>query len=730
MNKIRYGGILLLLVIGTALSVWAAESGEQSEMDRFPRFMGGVEVVSSQEPLQGLSRREIAVTATLPDYPWVRVSEYRGYLREQCVSCHGGIAEIGASHPRSFGCTVCHGGDGNATDRESAHATLIYDPDAGTGKRNPSSLRVVDKTCGQTYCHSGHPGEDRNHVERVRKSMMSTLAGMISGLRYQWGAQSRREAAYGVRSIEDKDGDVPVAALSKLQALPFFTAGGSGQARKSEVDTQRVSHHIGDRLLRDRCFQCHLDSPGEPGVFRSQGCAACHFTYDADGLYKGGDRMISRSEPGHPALHRMTTLTPDSICMQCHRSYRATRNFAFMEAKPDATAPGESLPVSLSGFGEIQQDVHFAAGFECIDCHTQFDIMGDGNIYSKQHQAVEIRCETCHGNADSRPLIAEVSDPRDRVIRLSRGYAGGENSVGDWMVLSAKQRKLTNVKVREGKIVTLGKRTGRVYQTPLIADASGSHRIPGHKNRLECTACHSQWVPVCKGCHSIFSPSQALTSGAASSGNSWSPAVGTVEIESPSLMIGPRGKVAPMLPQPKRTLSVFDERGNPMVVMGNSGDALGVYREWSFSNPHGYSGGRLAYALNPHSTGSQVRSCASCHLSGRVLGFGEGDLRIGRNSTGKNDTLQPLVRTEIIAGRSSLAPDTRVTVRGEPVAGVSQPGARPFNQKEINRILKVGNCIPCHGRYDDPIYQDMRKSYGFANTLRHHNLRKRILSQK
>ncbi|MCH8156392.1 MAG: hypothetical protein IID18_01340, partial [Nitrospinae bacterium] len=114
----------------------------------------------------------------------------------------------------------------------------------------------------------------------------------------------------------------------------------------------------------------------------------------------------------------------------------------------------------------------------------------------------------------------------------------------------------------------------------------------------------------------------------------------------------------------------------------------------------------------------------------RFLGLGEGDLRIGRNSTGKNDTLQPLVRTEIIAGRSSLAPDTRVTVRGEPVAGVSQPGARPFNQKEINRILKVGNCIPCHGRYDDPIYQDMRKSYGFANTLRHHNLRKRILSQK
>ena len=666
---------------------------------------------------------EILVTAILPDYPWILVSGYRGYLSEKCVSCHRGISEIGRSHPLSFGCTVCHGGDGNAEVKDIAHSTLIYDPEAGTGKRNPSSFSVVDKTCGQAYCHSGHFQKDRNHIERVKKSMMGTLAGMISGLRYQWGAQGHREASYGVRAVEDKDGDVPLNedALSKLQTLPVFS---DGEINSSTGD-YRVSHHIGDRLLKDRCFQCHIDSPGQPGNFRSQGCAACHFTYAVDGLYKGEDPTISRDEEGHPERHSMTVLTPDVICEQCHKGYQSNQtNISIKTGLTDGIMDKTSVNSFLSGFGKIKQDVHVEAGLECIDCHTQFDIMGDGNIYSKQHQAVEIRCETCHGDAASRPLITQVNDPSDRVIRLARSYKGWSNLVGDWMVLSSRQRKLTNVKVKEGMIVTLGKRTGNVYATPLTIEAVESHDIPGHKNKLECTSCHSQWVPNCKGCHSTFMPE------AGGVGQSWAPvAKQMVNVESPSFMLGPRGKVAPMITPERHLLNVFDEQGNPIPVMRDNGDAVGVYREWLFTNPHGYSGGRLAYAMNPHSVGKQVRSCVSCHMSPRALGLGEGDISIGLNSSGKNDALLPLIRTEIIFGRSQLAPKARVTLRGEPLAGVSQPDARPFNQQEINRILRVGNCLPCHDKNDDPIYQDMQKSYLFEKTLDHRNLRKLILNQ-
>jgi hypothetical protein len=185
-----------------------------------------------------------------------------------------------------------------------------------------------------------------------------------------------------------------------------------------------------------------------------------------------------------------------------------------------------------------------------------------------------------------------------------------------------------------------------------------------------------------------------------------------------------------MLAPEKRLFNAFDEHGNAISVMSNSGDATGVYREWSYTNSHGYSGGRLAYSMNPHSVGKQVRSCVSCHLSSRTLGLGEGDINIGVNSSGKDDKVSPLVRTEIITGRSKLGPNSRLTLRGEPLAGVSQPGARPFNQREINRILKVGNCLPCHDKNDDPIYQDIEKSYLFEKTLDHQKLRKIILNQK
>ncbi len=705
-------------IIFTSLPLSFAESDSINKIQRFHSLMQGDQTAPSfGTRLNEISEEfsEVSVTATLPDYPWIRVSGYRGFLTEKCVSCHRGISQIGKSHPLSFGCTVCHGGDGDAEAKEVAHATLIYDPEAQTGKRNPSSFSVVDKTCGQAYCHSGHSQKDRNHIERVKKSMMSTLAGMISGLRYQWGAQGHREANYGVRAVEDKDGEIPLkdGALSKLKALPVF----SNKEPSSSIAKRIVSRHIGDSLLKDRCFQCHIDSPGGPENFRSQGCAACHFTYAKDGLYKGEDFTVSRTEPGHPARHRMTTLTPDSVCSQCHRGYQTANKSLNNEMMSTTSA------VASPGFGTIRQDVHIEAGLECIDCHTQFDIMGDGNIYSKQHQAVEIRCETCHGDADSRPLIAQINDPLDRVVRLARSYKEWRNTIGDWMVLSSRQRKLTNVKVIKGEIVTLGKRSGNIYRNPLTADAVKDHSIPAHKNKLECTSCHSQWVPDCKGCHSTFMPKKS------GGGKSWSSITSkTINVKSPSLMVGPRGKITPMITPERRLLNIFDRQGNPIPVIKENGNAGGIYKEWSFTNPHGYSGGHLAYALNPHSTGKKVRTCASCHMSSRTLGLGEGDINIGLNTSGKDDEFLPLIKTDIISGRSELGTKARLTFQGKPVAGISQSGARLFNQEEIIRILKVGNCLPCHEKSNDPIYKDINKSYLFEKTLDHRNLRKRILN--
>ena len=717
--------------------------------------------------------KEIQVTATLPDYPWVKVSGYRNRTVERCITCHDGISAVSSSHPPEFGCVICHGGEPESVDKNQAHATLIYDPQAGTGKRNPSSLNVVEQSCGQLYCHSGHIREDRNHIQRLNKSMMNTLAGMISGLRYQWAGQSKKTARYAKRAISDKDGNVPHewGALEKLDKLPYFSPLDIPESDKNTI--QLISKNPSDRLLRQKCFQCHIDSPPPPGQYRSQGCAACHFAYSKTGLYEGNDPTISKTQPGHAKLHQIQALPKRRICVQCHQRFsiqtlgnepspvkniivgpinkneeanntseetlqqqaeveqqQVSEGFSSMmnneelltvESQKEDNKSAEEEELSLfTGKGNVQIDVHTARGLDCIDCHTQRDIMGDGNLYSKQHQAVEIRCETCHGDDSTYPMISKVTELNDRVIRLSKHYKGKPNSVGDWMAVSERKQRMTNVKVQNGKMVTIGKQSGRVYNIPLLRDKQ-IHFIPQHQSRLECTACHSQWVVGCQSCHASMKLGQVELKTSERT---------PIKIQQPYLMIGPRGKVAPMFAQPERHFSMLDEKGNPILALGSTGQHRGKYQEWHFTNPNTSSGSNLVYSLNPHSTGTKVRSCESCHLSPETLGLGKGDLKIGANNTGKNDSLVPLNRLDEKTQASVFDPEAKVSIRGEVLAGSHQLKARPFNQKEIIRILRVGNCIPCHDRYGDRIYQDIKKSYAFESTLEHRQLREQILNSR
>ena len=650
-----------------------------------------------------------------------------GQAREQCLECHEGIEEVSRSHPLKLGCTSCHGGNSESDDKDQAHATLIYDPDAKTGKRNPSSLKVVHLSCGKAQCHSGHEDATRNHADRVRKSMMGTLSGVVTGLRYQWGGQPKKSARYGIYKIEDKDGITPesIGALKHLEELPYFTPYHLKQHQAPQSPRKKISNHVGDHVLRERCFQCHIDAPPPKGEYRSQGCAACHFSYHPEGKYLGRDPMIPKNKPGHPAYHRLTVLPSSNLCLQCHKSFLSqmtTEKFSI--PFPQRNPQGK---LSFPGSGQPRMDVHLERGMECIDCHTQSDIMGDGNIYSRQFQAVEIRCETCHGDSTSYPRTSKIKEPQDPAIRLSRHYKGLTNKVGDAMAISARQQKIANVKAQGKKFITYSKRTGKARTIPLAKNQRWGHNIPGHQNKLACTACHSQWVPRCEGCHMTLKSGKGNN---AAPSSKWNPVQFSVKHEQPALMVGPRGKVVPMLAQPSHTLTVLDQQEKIVPVVDGKGQSPGEYRHWEFTNSAGYSGSNLAYGAQPHSVSKKIRSCASCHQSPKTLGMGEGDLKVKKSATGRYDQFNPLVRTNRVLNKSRYGPEAKVNQRGQAIAGSGQPGARPFNQEEISRILKVGNCIPCHWRYSDKIYQDMEKSYKFSINIKHRRLRDKILKKR
>ena len=174
-----------------------------------------------------------------------------------------------------------------------------------------------------------------------------------------------------------------------------------------------------DDYLRNQCLRCHIWTEGaqRPGDYRGGGCSACHVLYADDGLSQSGDTSIPKDEPGHPIRHEITTKIPSVQCVHCHnRGGRTGVSYLGMMESAGYGTPftpdGEKQP-KLHGkhYDHLQKDLHLEAGMHCIDCHTANDIHGDGNLYSKREQAVEIECSDCHGTPEAHSNLKTSRSP-------------------------------------------------------------------------------------------------------------------------------------------------------------------------------------------------------------------------------------------------------------------------------------------------------------------------------
>jgi hypothetical protein len=81
MNRILSKWVILLVVFTSSLSLSFAQSEKQDQAQVFQPVLTEEKTLPSPElHLLEIPKEldEISVTATLPDYPWVRVSGYRG----------------------------------------------------------------------------------------------------------------------------------------------------------------------------------------------------------------------------------------------------------------------------------------------------------------------------------------------------------------------------------------------------------------------------------------------------------------------------------------------------------------------------------------------------------------------------------------------------------------------------------------------------------------------------
>ncbi len=576
--------------------------------------------------------------------------------QEGCLKCHAGIEKIGEGPVKSnLACTVCHRGDADATDAKAAHKNMFA---------NPSDLRVVDQTCG--VCHP-------QDVANVKTSLHSTMAGIISGTRYAWGAQDRA-AKYATYDVQNPKSTGP-GTVTSLKQLPLYDPSKPEGPENSPADD----------YLRNQCLRCHLWSDGHQrdGDWRASGCAACHMVYSDKGTYEGKDKAISKTQKDRPRLHRITSKIPEYQCIHCHnRGGRTGVSFiGTMESDgygtPFTKEGGKQPQLHGKHYNHLTADIHYERGMSCIDCHTKKDLHGDGNIYTKKWQAVEIECEDCHGTMDARTNL-----------KTSQG------------------NPLTNLIEKDGKIVLVNKQTGKEHMVPQLADVKANLSpegytamvgIPTHMKKLECYACHARWAPQCYGCHAkqdiskpsgdwvnTKSPSDPTKSGTRAERQStafaWQESRSYLRWETPVLGINSEGKVSPFVPGCQVVFTQMDGKKN---LVSNK-----IYKTRD---------GTLGFAQNPiqpHTITKKARSCADCHMSRKALGLGSGIYQSAANGLPIKTEMEQIVDEE-----------------GRQIQATSHEGARPFNKAELQRMTRAGTCVACH-RSDAAFWQKLQGKIG------------------
>ncbi len=106
---------------------------------------------------------------------------------------------------------------------------------------------------------------------------------------------------------------------------------------------------------------------------------------------------------------------------------------------------------------------------------------------------------------------------------------------------------------------------------------------------------------------------------------------------------------------------------------------------------------------HPHTTRKEVPRCADCHLDPKALGLGDGIL--SRDPQTKSLEVQPIYDSQASGLKIPFPIDAVVDSSGNVLQGTSHRLSRGLNQEEIRKILGIAPCLPCHDRYDDPVWQ-------------------------
>jgi hypothetical protein len=299
------------------------------------------------------------------------------------------------------------------------------------------------------------------------------------------------------------------------------------------------------------------------------------------------------------------------------------------------------------------KDVHLARGMQCVDCHFQSDVHGNGLLYGEARAATSIECVDCHGTIDRRPNLmtsgnsGTFEDGRVQPMDLSKGTTPWGPRFY-WVGKRLFQRSMMTPDVTWEVPQTMDTvdptslhyNPKSAYAKTLRRDGSAWGAVPAggtvilnaelaHANsNISCQICHTSWVTSCFGCHLPMRANKMVEANkfeGTTSRNytSYNPQV----VRDDVFMLGRDATYK------DHRLAVL--RSSSAVVVGSqNANREWVYFQQQTVSAEGYSGQAFNPAF-PHATGSvgTTKNCTDCHLSAardnnawmtQLLGFGTG----------------------------------------------------------------------------------------------------------
>lgn len=181
--------------------------------------------------------------------------------------------------------------------------------------------------------------------------------------------------------------------------------GGDGNAALiAEITAKFATSLHGTREGKRTFYEGTTD---EPGFFTMTGidydtlpCADCHAAAFADGTPVDAETYEPGCADCHADPENPTADVPQSACLACHARV------------------GAEISLASAGVAHMS-DVHRDAGLECMDCHKESQVHGDGNVYTSVQDPDLPRpvCDDCHTENGSAP--APPSSVTEHLIHMA-----------------------------------------------------------------------------------------------------------------------------------------------------------------------------------------------------------------------------------------------------------------------------------------------------------------------